>query len=144
VITAYDGDRIMAVYIGDSKSTSAVRTALKIRYAAEYIINPANKAVYKSAPYTMCHVVGVDTSKLYVAKTGVRGANDLVWVGRAANYAAKLSALPSTFTYITKEVYDGMNLAVKTSDGKSMWEEVRWNTFDDRIIYRSNWSWSIA
>src|SRR5882762_7510078 len=31
VITAYDGDRIMAVYIGDSKNTSAVRTALKIK-----------------------------------------------------------------------------------------------------------------
>ena len=32
VITAYDGDRIMAVYIGGSKNTAAVRTAMKIRY----------------------------------------------------------------------------------------------------------------
>src|SRR4051794_35685165 len=29
-ITAYDGDRIMAVYLGNTKNTSAVRTALKI------------------------------------------------------------------------------------------------------------------
>src|ERR1700722_5313325 len=36
VITAYDGDRIMAVYIGDSKNTSAARTALKIKYAVDY------------------------------------------------------------------------------------------------------------
>jgi class 3 adenylate cyclase len=31
VITAYDGDRIMAVFIGDTKNTSAVRSALKIK-----------------------------------------------------------------------------------------------------------------
>jgi class 3 adenylate cyclase len=29
VITAYDGDRIMAVFIGNAKNTSAVRAALK-------------------------------------------------------------------------------------------------------------------
>jgi class 3 adenylate cyclase len=32
-ITAYDGDRIMAVYLGDSKNSQAVRTALKINWA---------------------------------------------------------------------------------------------------------------
>src|SRR5258708_31456520 len=32
-ITAYDGDRVMAVFLGDTKETSAVRSALKIKYA---------------------------------------------------------------------------------------------------------------
>ena len=32
-ITSYDGDRIMAVFLGDYKNTSAVRSALKINYA---------------------------------------------------------------------------------------------------------------
>jgi len=92
------------------------------------------------------HVVGVDTSQLFVAKTGVRGANDLVWVGRAANYAAKLATLPESYpTYITKEVYDAMADDAKLSrDGQAMWQAVRWNTFDDRIIYRSNWWWAMA
>jgi class 3 adenylate cyclase len=144
-ITAYDGDRVMAVYIGDLKNTRAVRTAMKINYAASFIVNPAHKAVYKDSIYTLKHVVGIDTSELFVAKTGVRGANDLVWVGRAANYAAKLAALPHSYqTYITKEVYDPMVADVKVSrDGRQLWEAVRWNTFDDRIIYQSNWWWSI-
>src|SRR5271157_5911165 len=43
VITAYGGDRIMAVFIGDSKNTSAARTAMKINYAVTKIINPAVK-----------------------------------------------------------------------------------------------------
>jgi hypothetical protein len=31
-----------------------------------------------------------------------------------------------------------------SNDGRAMWEAVRWNTFDNRTIYRSNWWWSIA
>jgi class 3 adenylate cyclase len=41
VITAYDGDRIMAVFTGGSKNTSAVRCAMKINYAVVEIIRPA-------------------------------------------------------------------------------------------------------
>lgn len=145
-ITAYDGDRVMAVYVGDTKNTRAVRSAMKINYAVSHILHPAQKSVYASGSYVLKHVAGIDTSGLLVAKTGVRGANDLVWVGRAANYAAKLSALPhSHATYITKQVYDNMKNDVKVShDGRSMWEGVRWDTFDDQIIYRSNWWWSIT
>jgi class 3 adenylate cyclase len=143
-ISAYDGDRIMAVFIGNAKNSSAVRAAMKIKYSVQEIINPAKQRRYTSNTYELNHVVGIDTSSLFIARTGVRGANDLVWVGRAANYAAKLSALPSTYsTYITKEVYDVIWPELKTTDDRAMWEAVRWNTFDDRIIYRSNWWWRV-
>jgi class 3 adenylate cyclase len=144
-ITAYDGDRIMAVYSGEMKNTRAVRSAMKIKYAVAEIVNPAQSRIYSSA-YTAKHVVGVDTSPLFVAKTGVRGANDLVWVGRAANYAAKLAALPDAYsTYITKEVHDAMSKDVRVAEnGRAVWEAARWDTFDNRIIYRSNWWWSFA
>jgi class 3 adenylate cyclase len=145
-ITAYDGDRIMAVYIGKAPNTNAVKSALKLRYAVGEIINPAKDKQYpKASSDPVKFVVGIDTSSLFIAKTGVRGANDLVWVGRAANYAAKLAALPATYTYITKDVYDKMLPEAKTGgkEKKSMWEAVRWNTFDDRIIYRSHWQWKI-
>lgn len=144
-ITAYDGDRIMAVYLGELKNTRAVKTALKINHAMEYVINPAKAAQYPTNNSVLKHVIGIDTSDLFVAKTGVRGANDLVWVGRAANYAAKLAALPESYqTYITKEVFDVLSTEAKTwIDGREMWEPVRWNTFDDRTIYRSNWWWNV-
>ena|SRR4249920_1219975 len=80
-ITAYDGDRIMGVFIGTSQSTSAVKCALKINYAVTSIVNPALKAQYASADYEIKQVVGIDTSPLHVARTGVRGDNDLVWGG---------------------------------------------------------------
>ena len=95
VITSYDGDRIMAVYIGESKNTSAARSALKINYTVTKIINPILKDCYPKTDYLVKQVVGIDTSNLFVARTGIRGSNDLVWVGRAANYAAKI-----VFTFI--------------------------------------------
>jgi hypothetical protein len=48
---------------------------------------------------------------LFSKRTGIRGSNDLVWVGRAANHAAKLSSLreDNFATWITADVYDKMN-----------------------------------
>jgi class 3 adenylate cyclase len=144
-ITAYDGDRIMAVYIGDSKNSSAVKTALKINYAVTYIINPALKKQYPNSPYQVQQTVGIDTSKLTVARTGIRGSNDLVWVGRAANYAAKLAALSSAYpSNITADVYNNMNESVKVSDdGRNMWTTSFWNEMNFMAIYKSTWWWSL-
>ncbi len=144
-ITAYDGDRIMAVFIGDKKNSSAAETALRLNYAVVKIINPSLKAQYPKAQFVLRHVVGVDTSKLLVARTGVRGANDLVWVGRAANYAAKLTSLSSHFaSRVTGAVFDRMNDKAKyASDGRLMWEQKTWTPMNKMRIYRSTW-WRTA
>ena len=121
-ITAYDGDRIMAVYIGDHKNTSAARTGLKINWAVKHIVNPALKNQYPGTGYKVRQTIGIDTSSLFVARTGIRGSNDLVWVGRAANYAAKLTTLPAGYpTRLTTEVFNRLGDSVKTTDGQSMW-----------------------
>jgi class 3 adenylate cyclase len=144
-ITAYDGDRVMAVYIGDYKNTSAVRTALRINYAVRNIIAPAMKSQYPTTDFTLKQVVGVDSSSLYVARTGIRGSNDLVWVGRAANYAAKLCSLSDSYpTYITDSVYNAMREEVRTTDGKPMWNALTWNAMNNMQIYGSTWWWSIT
>ncbi len=141
VITAYDGDRVMAVFTGNSKNTSAVRCALKINYAVCEIIRPALGAQYPSKQFTLKHVVGVDTSRLRTARIGVRGDNDLVWVGRAANYAAKLTALSEKATWITKSVYDNMHDEVKYSNGTNMWESRYWTPMNNLPIYCSTYWW---
>ncbi len=141
-ITAYDGDRVMAVFIGGSKNTAAVRCALKIKAAVTEIINPAIKAQYNS-DFQLQQVVGVDTSNLMVARTGIRGSNDLVWVGPAANYAAKMSGLSEQpySTFISSAVYGKMMDAVKVSaNGQNMWEERTWL---GRSVYRSSWYWHV-
>ena len=143
-IAAYDGDRIMSVYIGDSKNTAAALTALKINYAVTKIINPAIRDCYPNTAYTLRHVVGIDTSNLFVARIGVRGDNDLVWVGRAANYAAKLSDGSDGPSKITADVFDKLNESVKySSDGGSMWASAYAPELGYKPIYTSSWWWSI-
>ena len=139
-ITAYDGDRIMAVYLGKSKNTAASSTALKINYSVTEIINPAIKDQYPHTSYAVRHVVGIDTSNLFVARIGVRGDNDLVWVGRAANYAAKLSDGAGPPSQITADVYNNMNESSKYSkDGRSMWIQTTAPALGHKTIYTSIW-----
>lgn len=143
-ISSYDGDRIMAVFIGGSKNTSAARCALKINYAVKNIINPAIAERYPNSPYKVQHVVGIDTSSLFVARTGIRGSNDLVWVGRAANYAAKLTELsPSYATRITEAVYKVLHDDTKYSKNKDMWEQATWTDMNKMAIYRSTYWWKV-
>lgn len=144
-ITAFDGDRVMAVFIGSTKRSNAAKAALNINHAVQKIINPALKAEYPSNDYVVRHAVGVDVSNVFVARTGIRGSNDLVWVGRAANYAAKLCALrESTYaSFITSEVFERLREDVKFAGEpkRCMWEKWHW---DERgiDIYRSNLRWT--
>lgn len=141
-ITAYDGDRVMAVFIGGSKNTSAARAALKINWVVRDLINPLLAAQYPSANYQVKQTVGVDTSKLLVARTGIRGSNDLVWVGSAANHAAKMCSLTPDFpTRISAGVYSMLHESLKRTDDRPMWQEATWN---GSTIYRSTWWWPVS
>ncbi len=143
-IRSFDGDRVMGVFIGNTKNTCAVRCALKIHFAVKHIIQPKMNERYNTK-YVMKHVTGIDMSKVMVAKAGIRNSNDLVWIGRAANHAAKLSALsPDYPTWISDKVFDKMHADVKFSDGKNMWEERNWSAQGNRRIYRSSYWWRLS
>jgi len=144
-ITAYDGDRVMGIFIGDSQSSSAAKCALKINFAVKQIINPAIRAQYPSSDFSIAQCVGIDTSEVHAARTGVRGDNDLVWIGRAPNYAAKLTELSATApSWITETTFTRLsNDAKYGKDGQPMWEKRLWTSMDNKPVYRSTWWWSI-
>lgn len=143
-ITAFDGDRVMAVFIGTTKNTSAAKAALRTNYIVREI-NRSIKEHYPKTTYSLSHCVGIDTSQLFIARTGIRNSNDLVWVGRAANYAAKLSAIaePGYQSYITEEVYSQLHDSSKFGGNPRthMWEKRTW-TAKGISIYRSSWWWN--
>ncbi len=142
-VTAYDGDRVMAVFTGDFKNTNAVRCALKINYSVLNIIQPALNAQYNTS-FKLAHVVGIDTSQMRAARIGVHGDNDLVWIGRAANYAAKLTNESGMPTWITEAVYNKMNDEVKLHNGINMWQKRTWTSMNNMIVYCSTYWWGIA
>jgi class 3 adenylate cyclase len=143
-VTAYDGDRVMAVFIGEAPNTSAAHAALKINYCAKKIVNPLLKKQYADSTYEVRHVTGIDTSTLRATRTGVRGANDLVWVGRAANYAAKLTELAGDdASWVTADVYKKLNDSATTSKGTAMWRARTWTQMNNLRVYSSNWTWRV-
>ena len=126
-ITAYDGDRIMGVFIGDSKNTTAAQCGLQINWAAKNIVTARLNRRYTATEFTLRQRVGIDTSKLFIARTGIRGSNDLVWVGNAANNAAKMAALdPAYPTYITAAVCGMLNDSAKYGGEpkRNMWTDL--------------------
>ena len=143
-ITAFDGDRVMAVFVGGTKKSNAAKCGLQINWLVKNSINAKIKTQYPETSFQLRHAVGIDSSKLLVAKTGVRGSNDLVWVGRAANYAAKLCALREgdSATFITEDVFTQLNDSSKIGGQppQVMWTKFIWSEMG-LSAYRSSWWW---
>jgi len=149
-ITSFDGDRVMGIFIGKTKNTDAVKCALKMNYAVTKIIRPKVTAHFQAVKrdgFEISHGVGVDTSSVLAVRAGPRGSNALVWIGRAPNFAAKLSEIreASYNSFITKKVFDVMLDSSKYGgeDNELMWD-YRHVEFlgENQEVYRSAWTWT--
>lgn len=148
-IVSFDGDRILGVFLGDFKNSSAARCGLQINHTVQKIIQPKFENKYESvkdASFTIGHGVGLDSGTVLAVRAGARGDNDLIWIGRAPNLAAKLSDLRESpyNTFISANVYNRLNDLSKYGgmNQENMWERRTWNFIKEKItVYRSNWSW---
>ncbi|MFF9011232.1 adenylate/guanylate cyclase domain-containing protein [Streptomyces goshikiensis] len=150
-IRSYDGDRVMGIFIGDSKNSDAAKVGLQIHYAIDEIVTSALYAELpelKSGGFVPEMCVGIASGEAFIARAGVRDSSDLVSIGRAPNVAAKLSDIREPGygyrTYITADVYGRLNEDSKLCKGVDMWNSYRpqiggeWMT-----IYRSSYWWSV-
>jgi class 3 adenylate cyclase len=148
-IRSFDGDRVMGVFIGNTKNTNAVKSALKIKYATEQIIQPKATVKFTSVQNNDVKIrqaCGVDTGVSRAVRAGVRNNNDLVWIGRPPSFAAKLSDVrehPHS-TFISDAVYKVLLDEAKFSNGVNMWEP-RTIQFAGatETIHRSSYHWSL-
>lgn len=146
-IRSFDGDRVMGVFIGDTKRTNAVKSALKIYWATENLIAVDARKRFKSISNNDVKVrqaCGVDVGQSRAVRAGIRNNNDLIWIGRAPSFAAKLSDIRAHpyCTFISEDVYKQMMKEAKFSNNFDMWER-RTTKFADatEICYRSNYWW---
>ena len=150
-ITSFDGDRVMGIFLSGSKNTNAATCALKINYVTLKIIQPkvANHFTsFRKTGFEISHCVGVDTSAVLAVRVGQRGSNDLVWVGRSPNLAAKLSDIRNSpyHSYITEDVFSKLNDSAKYggANKKLMWEKRSFQYIgESTTVYRSSWWWSL-
>ncbi|MBK7023025.1 MAG: hypothetical protein IPH41_05770 [Sulfuritalea sp.] len=117
----------MAAFLETEKEDAAVGAALEINFAVNEIVNPQFASIYAIHHRALQHTVGVDSGSVLVSKTGVRIDSDLVWVGAAANYAAKLNSfdgLDSDYPLrVTHEVFTKLSRSSRFgSNGEPIWE----------------------
>jgi adenylate cyclase len=148
-IRSFDGDRVMGVFIGGSKCTSATKAALKIKYATQNIIQAKATGTFASVRNNNVIIrqcCGIDMGISRAVRAGVRNNNDLIWIGRPPSLAAKLSDLRDHpySTWISKAVYGNLADEAKFSSGTNMWEE-RLLTYagGKESVYRSSYHWSL-
>jgi adenylate cyclase len=146
-VRSFDGDRVMGIFVGDAKNSSAAKCALQMEYVVAKSLRPKAEAKFPSLVakgFKIEHCVGVASGPVFVVRGGVRGTNDLVFIGMPPNIAAKLSAIrnPPYHSYMTWNVYKNMNDEVKVSGGKNMWEARKVPLGNERWeCYRSSWHW---
>lgn len=92
-IKSFDGDRVMGIYHGPDKETRAARTALKLNWVVQEIIDPKARlwVNWPKGSMVVKHATGIATGEALLIRGGVRNDNDVASIGSAPNLAAKLS-----------------------------------------------------
>ncbi len=127
VIRSFDGDRVMGIFKGSTPNTDATNCAREIDWMVENILNPKAKEKFKSIKdndIKITHCVGVDTGIARAVRAVIRNSNDLIWIGEAPSFSAKLSDLreyPYTI-YITKACYNKLPDTSKKNASGDIWE----------------------
>ena len=146
-VRSFDGDRVMGVFVGENKNSAAAKCALQMNYIVTKVLRPKAEEKFpalKEKGFAVQHCVDIASSEVLVVRGGVRGSNDLVFIGSAPNIAAKLSEIRNSpwHTYITHQVYGKLSDGSKYTDGKDMWTAVKCTLGSDKWdCYTSNWTW---
>ncbi len=150
-IRSFDGDRVMAIFMGDSKNSNAFRSALAINYYATRVIpNLISEQISEvsRAGWTLNHGIGVDTGDALIVRGGVRNNNDLISVGSAPNVAAKLADVRDRApVHITQRSIDRVRGDYRThQDGRVRHEFCSNKTIGGQSIpvHSSSWYWSLG
>jgi adenylate cyclase len=153
-VRSFNGDGMLALFVGDKQSNNAVRAAMQVRWFVEHVLWPkfngyfdANKAA-RGARLNFSIGAGLDKGDIYAVRVGIRGTNDVAWVGRCTNTAAKLSNVlhhPRSIG-ITRAVYHRLNNDRKYSDGRHMWSDESFDHFGgvSRAYRTTAFWWSIS
>lgn len=141
-IRAFDGDRIMGVFVGDFKNSNAAKASMQIQWAIRNILNPTLKTSITCG-------AGIDSGEILVAKVG-KGRdinnNDLVWIGEADNYASHLANESENSVIISTNAYDMLYKDRKTSsDGRQMWNPRVITLKSGKTVscFETGWGWQI-
>lgn len=140
-VRSFDGDRVMGVFSGDRKNNNAVEAALNIRWAISNILNQHLGTAGISIG------IGIDCGDTLITKVG-KGRdisnNDLVWVGKACNYASHMCNESENKIYISPTVYGRLAEKNLVAKGLNIWTKANMILKNGKTIscYQTNYWWS--
>lgn len=145
VVRSFDGDRVMGIFIDKAKNSNASICGREIHWTVRKVIHPKAHAQFKSIRdngIEVQHGVGIDTGEVRAVRSGIRDSNDLIWIGKAASFSAKLSDVRDNpyHTYLSSRVYGQLNEKAKFDDnGANMWSSTTFRfAGKTETVYRSN------
>jgi class 3 adenylate cyclase len=154
-VRSFNGDGLLALFTGDQRADNAVKAAMQTKWFVVHILWPkfngyfeANQAA-RGARLSFSFGAGIDDGDIYAVRVGIRGTNDVAWVGRGTNTAAKLSNVlhhPRNIG-VTRLVYDQLSTNRKLSKGTNMWSpSEQWGEFGglNRAYRTTTYWWGIG
>jgi adenylate cyclase len=152
-VRSFDGDGMLAIFVGDLRFYFSVGAAMQVEWFVSNILQPRLERYFENNRAAMGQSLGfeigcgLDDSSIFAVRVGLRGKNDVAWVGKGTNTAAKLASKVSQphSIGITREIYDRLDVSYKYDrDGTPMWSEENFEEIGSltRAIRTTNY-WSV-
>jgi len=142
-IRSTEGKRIMGIFKGETPNTSAVNCARKIDWMVEKVLNPKADAAFpaiRNNKLAIRHCIGIDTGNAWAVRSPIND-NDLIWMGKAPGFAARLSGIGKYpySVYISRDCFIRLGDIAKEAGEANIWFEKTFK-FDDETyrVYRTN------
>ena len=144
-VLSFNGDGIVAGFVGSSAGNAAVLSALNINWFNTHTLKPFVTEQLENRASTLAFDwgVGIDAGNVLVVKSGMRGTDnsDLVWAGNPVNFSAKINSLASSpwNIYVSDTVHSELHASLTTtSNGSDLWEPWMWLD-KGMTLWRTRW-----
>ena len=138
------GHSLMGIFRGETPNTSAVNCARKIDWMVEKVLNPKADRTFPSirnSRLTIRHCIGIDTSEAWTVRSGFADNNELVWIGKAPEFAAQLCGIGKYpySVYTSGTCFARLSDVARETGEKNIWFEKKIKFGDETYtVYRTN------
>jgi len=148
-LRSFNGDSVLAFFMGEDAAKRAVRSAMKIKCAVITIINPILEEKEKKK---LNFGIGIGQGEIMVVKSGVHGEEiyqDLIWIGWPTYHAFEYGNMAKSprNIWISKNIWNAIkdDNSMIYSNGENMWvySDDHEFSFGKVRVYKTSYYWNL-